>query len=143
MLKNNYFFILSIFLLLSFVACEDDKKEVEHSCQPEVSGGEVAGGQPASDMGLEGGQSLDQESQPTGGSAVDQEDPQGGVQGGEDLPVGGSDEVQGGVEGGSEEDEPEALPVAGSEVPEEVEEAPGGEVASEGGAEVEEESSEE
>ena len=139
MLKNNYFFILSIFLLLCFVACEDDKKEVEHSCQPEVSGGEVAGGQPASDMGLEGGQILDQESQPTGGSAVDQEDPQGGIQGGEDLPVGGSDEVQ----GGSEEDEPEALPVAGSEAPDGEEEAPGGEVASEGGAEVEEEAPEE
>ena len=58
MLKNNYFFIL-VLLLCSFIACEDDKKESEESCpQPEVTGGEVAGGVSTTDMGLEGGQSF-------------------------------------------------------------------------------------
>ncbi len=153
MLKNNKFFILVIFLLCALSACKDDKKEQEVSCpEQEVSGGEVAGGSLDSDMGLEGGQSSDQETQPTGGSVVDLEDPQGGVQGGEDLPAGGSNEVSGGSE------TPEILPAGGAqeepseggstELVEETEEVSGGEVASEedvpadGGALVEEEESE-
>ena len=153
MLKNNYFFIL-VFLMCSFVACEDDKKEVEESCpQPEVTGGEVAGGAPAADMGLEGGQSSDQESQPTGGSA-EEEDPQGGelAGGAEELPV-DEEESQGGVE-----EVPDPLPAGGAQLPEEepaeggvmetTEEVAGGEVSSEedvpadGGSLVEEEESE-
>ena len=109
MLKNNYFFILVIFLC-SFVACEEKEKAEEpvSGGSQEVSGGEVAGGADQSDdMGLEGGQ----ETQPTGGSVEDPEDPQGGAQGGETLPEGGS-EV------------PAELPAGGVEVPEEP--APGG-----------------
>lgn len=142
MLKNNYFFIL-VFLMCSFVACEDVKKEVEESCpQSEVTGGEVAGGVPTADMGLEGGQSSDQESQPTGGSA-EEEDPQGGelAGGAEELP---SDEEE--PQGGSEEVS-DPLPTGGAQLQEE-EPVEGGEVAPEedvpavGGSLVEEEESE-
>ena len=156
MLKNYIFIILVLLVSSLFLACEDDKKEVEESCpQPEVTGGEVAGGVPADDMGLEGGQSLDQESQPTGGSA-EEEEPQGGelAGGAEELPV-DEEEPQGGVEEASD-----PLPAGGAQLPEEeeepteggametTEEVSGGEAAPEedvpvdGGSLVEEEESE-
>ena len=115
MLKLQHFFILVSFLVAtSLVACEKDEEVSEPQGGAQVSGGEAAGGmdQPE-DMGLEGGQSLDQETQPTGGSMEDPEDPQGGAQGGEvleELPVAGAQvpDPEEPVQGGSQEDpEPE------------------------------------
>lgn len=154
MLKSNNFIFLVVFLLCTLVACEKDQKETEVSCpEQEVVGGQQSGGSLAEDMGLEGGQSLDQESQPTGGS-VEEEEPQGGelAGGAEELPV-DEEESQGGTE-----EVPDPLPAGGAQLPEEpaeggvmetTEEVSGGEVASEedvpadGGALVEEEASEE
>ena len=87
MLKLQHFFILFSFLLATtLVACEDDKDDIEPSGGSQVSGGQVSGGdmggqsggealeedlggQNEEDMGLEGGQSSDQETQLTGGTA--------------------------------------------------------------------------